>query len=108
MTLLFVIVAVYLVVGVLNVMFRNRSDHDYENYHEDPYSYFPRNPGPPAYFTPPPVFPNYLSGQSNVSALSTAHVPAACADASGLQRRVVFLRARLFYSTPGGFDGLSC
>ena len=62
MTLLFVIVAVYLVVGVLNVMFRNRSDHDYENYHEDPYSYFPRNPGPPAYFTPPPVYPNFYQG----------------------------------------------
>lgn len=46
----------YLVIGVASLGSRDRTQHDFENYHQDPYYYYPRNE-PPAYFGGNPQYP---------------------------------------------------
>lgn len=46
----------YLVIGVASLGSRDRTQHDYEDYHHDPFYYYPRNE-PPAFFGGYPQYP---------------------------------------------------
>lgn len=52
----------YLVIGVASLGSRDRTQHDFEDYHHDPYYYYPRNQPPPYFsgYQPYPVQPHYL------------------------------------------------